>query len=415
MPQAAAIPCREAFGAVRHGGGGHDGAAGGGVAGRREPAALLGLAAAPWLLDASVKGWSAAVLLAYGASILSFLGGIQWGLAVARPGGAGLAVRLALSVVPSLAAWLALLLPVRPGLLVRAASLAACWLPTCGPRSAAWRRPGIRSFAYRFRAARWWPFWPAPYDDHPGNDRAARGFGMSGFPAPPSFPVGSTAVVVGATGGIGAAIASALCREPAFARVVALSRSSVPALDLTDEASVAAAAASLDGAEVRLVIDATGFLHDAEHMPERSWRELEAAQMAKAFALNAIGPALLMKHFLPHLPRSGKAVFVALSAKVGSIGDNSVGGWYSYRASKAALNQLVRTAAIELARLRPDAVCVALHPGTVDTPLSAPFAKAGLDVCGPAEAAAQMLAVIDALTSAQNGAFLDYRGHSLPW
>lgn len=124
MPQAAAIPCREAFGAVRHGGGGHDGAAGGGVAGRRGPAALLGLAAAPWLLDDSVKGWSAAVLLAYGA--LSFLGGIQWGLGgVARPDGAGLAVRLALSVVPSLAAWLALLLPVRPGLLVRASSLAA--------------------------------------------------------------------------------------------------------------------------------------------------------------------------------------------------------------------------------------------------------------------------------------------------
>ena len=189
----------------------------------------------------------------------------------------------------------------------------------------------------------------------------------------------------------------------------------MPALDLTDEASVAAAAASLDGAEVRLVIDATGFLHDAEHMPERSWRQLEAAHMAKAFALNAIGPALLMKHFLPHLSRSGKAVFAALSAKVGSIGDNSMGGWYSYRASKAALNQLMRTAAIELARLRPDAVCVALHPGTVDTPLSAPFAKAGLDVRGPAEAAAQMLAVIDALTSAQNGAFLDYRGHSLPW
>ena len=237
---------------------------------------------------------------------------------------------------------------------------------------------------------------------------------MSSFPAPPSFPVGGTAVVVGATGGIGAAIANALCREPAFARVVALSRSSVPALDLTDEASVAAAAASLDGAEVRLVIDATGFLHDAEHMPERSWRELEAAQMAKAFALNAIGPALLMKHFLPPFRAAARRCSSRSRPKSAASG---ITAWAAGTATgrRGALNQLVRTAAIELARLRPDAVCVALHPGTVDTPLSAPFAKAGLDVRGPAEAAAQMLAVIDALTSAQNGAFLDYRGHSLPW
>mgnify|MGYP000220379835 CR=1 FL=1 len=99
--------------------------------------------------------------------------------------------------------------------------------------------------------------------------------------------------------------------------------------------------------------------------PEKSWRQLDPAHMAHAFAINAIGPALLMKHFLPLLPGEGRSVFATLSAKVGSIGDNALGGWYSYRASKAALNQLVRTAAIELRRRQPMAVCVALHPGTV--------------------------------------------------
>jgi NAD(P)-dependent dehydrogenase (short-subunit alcohol dehydrogenase family) len=122
-----------------------------------------------------------------------------------------------------------------------------------------------------------------------------------------------------------------------------------------------------------------------------------------------------MKHLLPLLPRSGKAVFATLSARVGSIGDNTIGGWYSYRAAKAALNQLVRTAAIELRRTRPEAICVALHPGTVATPLSAPFAKAGLNVRPPEEAARDLLAVIESLSPAQSGGFFDYRGAELPW
>jgi NAD(P)-dependent dehydrogenase (short-subunit alcohol dehydrogenase family) len=122
-----------------------------------------------------------------------------------------------------------------------------------------------------------------------------------------------------------------------------------------------------------------------------------------------------MKHFLPLLPRQGKSVFASLSAKVGSIGDNQLGGWYSYRASKAALNQLVHTAAIELARRRPEAVCVALHPGTVDTGLSSDFAKSGLSVQQPADAAARLLSVLDRLTAADTGGFFDYRGDPLPW
>ncbi|MET0222616.1 MAG: SDR family NAD(P)-dependent oxidoreductase, partial [Tardiphaga sp.] len=120
-------------------------------------------------------------------------------------------------------------------------------------------------------------------------------------------------------------------------------------------------------------------------------------------------------HFLPLLAPHGKAMFATLSAKVGSIGDNHLGGWYAYRASKAALNQLVHTAAIELKRRRPDAVCVALHPGTVDTGLSGPFAKTGLDVLTPAESASTMLATLDRLDAKHSGGFLDRFGELLPW
>jgi NAD(P)-dependent dehydrogenase (short-subunit alcohol dehydrogenase family) len=167
--------------------------------------------------------------------------------------------------------------------------------------------------------------------------------------------------------------------------------------------------------ELRLVIDATGFLHDDRQTPEKSWRQLDAENLARAFALNAIGPALIMKHVLPLLPRSGKAVFATLSARVGSIGDNRLGGWYAYRASKAALNQLVRTASLELARRSPEAICIALHPGTVATSLSAPFTAAGLEVHTPAAASRHLLAVVDELTAEANGGFFDWRGQPVPW
>ena len=137
--------------------------------------------------------------------------------------------------------------------------------------------------------------------------------------------------------------------------------------------------------------------------------------MSRAFALNAIGPALIMKHFLPLLPRAKRAVFATLSARVGSIGDNRLGGWYSYRASKAALNQLVRTAAIELTRSHPQAICVALHPGTVDTQLSAPFAKQDLEIQSPDQAAARLIDVVARLTPQDSGGFFDCRGEVVPW
>ena len=232
-----------------------------------------------------------------------------------------------------------------------------------------------------------------------------------------SFPAGGLAVVVGASGGIGGALLARLAGERSFRGVVGLGRDSVPPLDLTSEETIARAAAHVAGTghEPRLVVDATGFLHGDGLAPERSWRELDPAHMAKAFAVNATGPALLMKHFLPLLPRDGKAVFATLSARVGSIGDNRLGGWYSYRASKAALNQLVRTAAVELGRRRPAAVCVALHPGTVDTGLSAPFAKAGLEVRPAGQAADRLLRVIDRLAAEDSGGFFDHWGARLPW
>ena len=144
-------------------------------------------------------------------------------------------------------------------------------------------------------------------------------------------------------------------------------------------------------------------------------RQIEADYMAKSFLINAIGPALLMRHFTPILPRDGKSVFATLSAKVGSIGDNRMGGWYSYRAAKAALNQLVKCTAIALARSKRTAICIALHPGTVATGLSGPFAKSGRNVQSPDQATANMLMVIDGLQPSQSGGFFAYDGNELPW
>ena len=241
---------------------------------------------------------------------------------------------------------------------------------------------------------------------------------MDGTSKLDSFPDDGIAVVVGAGGAIGRASAEVLRASGRFRSVHAFSRRSDPPVDVTDEASVQAAAARVGAAAepVRLVLDCTGFLHDDDHGgPEKTYRRLDPAHMAHAFAVNAIGPALVMKHFLPLLPRDGKAAFASLSAKVGSIGDNGFGGWYSYRASKAALNQLVRTAAIELSRRRGEALCVAIHPGTTETPLSQPFGKAGLSVRTPAESAARVVQVIDTLTPNDSGGFFNHDGTALPW
>ncbi len=240
---------------------------------------------------------------------------------------------------------------------------------------------------------------------------------MSAVEASTSSESGSAAVIFGATGAIGRALVTQLDSDSRFARVLGYSRSGDRAFDLSDESSMAAAAGEIArlGVELRLAIDATGALHGEGCVAEKTWHQIDPHSLARSFAVNAIGPALVMKHILPLLPRSGRSVFATLSARVGSIGDNRLGGWYGYRASKAALNQIVRTASIELARKRPHAVCVALHPGTVDTPLSAPFAKEGLAVQPPAEAAARLLGVTESLRPEQSGGFFDQNGEPIPW
>lgn len=223
------------------------------------------------------------------------------------------------------------------------------------------------------------------------------------------------AVIIGASGGLGVALVESLERQTATS-VIGLSRGSNPPLDLTDEDSIARAASVVASrGEPDLVIVATGVLHAEGIEPEKSWRAIDAAAIARVFAVNATGPALVMKHFLPLLPRDRPSVFAAVSAKVGSIGDNRLGGWYAYRASKAALNQLVRTAAIELARRAPQAVCVVIHPGTVDTALSGPFQKSGLAVQDPATAAVAILDGLERLAPGDSGGFFDRTGERIPW
>ena len=234
---------------------------------------------------------------------------------------------------------------------------------------------------------------------------------------------GNTALVIGASGGLGAALLAQLHADAQFTQVLGLSRSQTsqgaPSLDIADEQSISASAEWLkmqcESQPLRLIVVATGFLHSEGLGPERSLAQLDAAYLAQVFAINAIGPALLLKHLAPLLPKSGEAKIVFISAKVGSIGDNALGGWYGYRASKAALNQIVKTASIELARRNKSTCCIALHPGTIDTALSEPFGKGGLNVREPAIAAQEILAVIEQLTPQDNGRFVDYLGQGLPW
>lgn len=223
------------------------------------------------------------------------------------------------------------------------------------------------------------------------------------------------AVFIGASGGIGAAVAERLRASGRFAIVHALSRSGT-GLDLEDEASIAAAAARVaEGPAPSLIFVATGVLHDG-HDPERTYRALSAEHLLRDFRINAVGPALVAKHFLPLLPRDRRAVFAALSARVGSIGDNRLGGWHAYRASKAALNMILRNLAVELARTHPQAVVAGLHPGTVDTGLSAPFQKgvAPGKLFSPDHSAERLLAVLDDLTPSESGGVFAWDGARIP-
>ena len=184
-----------------------------------------------------------------------------------------------------------------------------------------------------------------------------------------SLDVGYRALVIGASGGIGKALADQLAEDGNCEKIVRLSRRA-DGLDVTDEASVRRVAEGLGRQEFDLILCATGALTIGGVGPEKSIKQISAEAMMAQFALNAVGPALVLKYFAPLLARRRRAIMAFLSARVGSIGDNALGGWISYRASKAALNQIVHTAAIEIARTAPASTIVAIHPGTVKTELS---------------------------------------------
>ncbi len=218
------------------------------------------------------------------------------------------------------------------------------------------------------------------------------------------------ALVIGASGGIGSAIAAALGARGVA--VTGVSRS-VDGLDVTDEGSVEAALAELEG-PFDLIFIATGALEIHGAAPEKSLDQVTAKRLADQFALNCIGPSLVLKHARHLLPRDRRAVFAALSARVGSIGDNRLGGWYAYRTAKAALNQMIHTAAIELKRTHKKSICVALHPGTVATDFTAKYAGRHKTV-PPETAARNLLSVLDGLTPEQTGRFYDWAGKPVPW
>ena len=230
-----------------------------------------------------------------------------------------------------------------------------------------------------------------------------------------SLPQGYRALVIGATGAIGSALLAHLQADPRCALAVGLGRHTTPAVDLDEEATIAHAAQHLKAqGPWHCIIHAAGMLHGPHGPPEKRLGQLNYAQMEATFRTNTFGPALVLAHFAPLLAKQERSLLAVLSAKVGSIGDNRLGGWYSYRASKAALNMPLKTASIEVARTHPLAVLAALHPGTVRSALSEPFNGAEIGRA-PADAAGDLLRVLDGLNAEATGGFYAYSGNSLPW
>ncbi|MEP2736292.1 MAG: SDR family NAD(P)-dependent oxidoreductase [Erythrobacter sp.] len=238
-----------------------------------------------------------------------------------------------------------------------------------------------------------------------------------------SFGCPRSAAIFGASGGIGAALVSALA-ERGCERIYAGSRrggaidGGIPfAFNLTDEGSIESAANMMRNNPPELVFVASGVLTLEDGAgPERTFKRIDPDAMTQMLSLNTIGPAVIAKHLLPLFPRDRRAVFAALSARVGSISDNGLGGWHSYRASKAALNMMLKNFAIELGRTHPQAVVLGLHPGTVDTALSEPFQK-GLpegQLLTPAQSAEALLDVIAGATPDVSGRVFDWKGAEVP-
>jgi len=244
-----------------------------------------------------------------------------------------------------------------------------------------------------------------------------------------SFSSECDVAIIGASGGIGAALAELISQQTCVRHVFSCSRTNQNAgmnktsfipLDVTVESSIVSARKKITAKTTKLdlVIVATGTLHEGKLLqPEKSWRSLNEDNLQKIFLINTIGPTLLAKHFLDLLPKDRKSVFAALSARVGSIEDNNIGGWYAYRSSKAALNMMVKSLSIELSRKNPNAVAVTLHPGTVDTQLSKPFQGSVPrgNLFSPQTSAEHLLKVIDGLKPDATGHLFAWDGQIIPF
>lgn len=228
------------------------------------------------------------------------------------------------------------------------------------------------------------------------------------------LPTPFRALVIGSSGTIGSAFVELLTQDPDCESVIGIHRKSEYPINYGSLESIESSSISLSShGPFHLIINTIGVLHSENWMPEKKLDDLNAQQLLSLMQTNAIGPALTIKYFSKLLaPESG--VMANLSAKVGSIEDNRLGGWYSYRASKAALNMLIKTASIELARTKPNAAIIALHPGTVKSNLSKPFRgeEIGRE---PTDAAADMLNVIRGISKEDTGRFFSYSGEELPW
>jgi len=222
------------------------------------------------------------------------------------------------------------------------------------------------------------------------------------------------AIVIGASGSIGSAFVDALEEDPFCEKVIGIHRHSEIAINYHQPESIAQASQMLaNHGPFQLVIVATGILHSKEWSVEKKLADLNPSQLQDIFAINTVGPALVMKEFSNLMDKNGSSM-VILSAKVGSIEDNRLGGWYSYRSSKAALNMIIKTASIELKRTKPNVCLIAMHPGTVNSNLSKPFGGESIGQA-PEQAAKMMLNVIRELTPDQSGSFLSYKNEVIPW
>lgn len=224
------------------------------------------------------------------------------------------------------------------------------------------------------------------------------------------------AIIVGGTGAIGNAIAIEI-EKLGFKNILKIGTKTNPSIDFNKENTILKTVEFIKNTNksISILFDATGILQHESYMPEKTFKNIDLDFSKKNFLINAIGPALLIKHFAPLLDSENKSVFATLSAKVGSISDNGYGGWYSYRASKAALNQFIKTASIEMKVKNKQAIFLALHPGTVKSNLSQPFQKTNLKIQEPEESAKHLIKIIDSVDQSQTGKFFNWDGSELPW